>query len=317
MGIPSAAACGLLILASSLPGQSPGGADIDRRASKALAAARTAAERGRHQDAYGHLRLLRGDLSGSPAAEAAREEIEALWRVSAPEAIGGAAGLLGDAERRPDGTLRIVYDFTSRPGSFADFEDVPTMPDIRSTRLQSGVVSGTGAWCLRACFTGDVAIAVEGLPLTGDDFGLTLVDPDAESPRFVAGVFNNTFFGIKYDEGRSITRAHILILCGKGAESRARTNPSQILGESREPAIKRQEDVSIGLALSRQSLALSANSREFKASLSGPAQSFPRFRAGLHLHRSSFQPRRIEITGRLDPKWSAGEVARLREEAPR
>lgn len=296
---------------STAPAQSPAPPTNEVQAAKLLRDARSALSRDGFQASYESLRTLRRVHRHSTVFRESAEEIEKIWNQVAPRVLGPASQFLCDVAFEKDGRLTLTYDLMAWPEGFADFEDTPTIPDIKSTRVAGGSVSGTGGWCHRAIFTGDAAVTVEGTPEGDQDFGLVVVDATASPVRFLAAVANNSFFGVKYDETRRVTRGHLLIFCGEGAESLAKQNPSQILGEWQKPVVVRKESLTMGLSLRAHLAEFRIGTEVHKASTAGSSQTILRHRLGVGLRRATFRPTRVTITGKLDPIWAAEESKRI------
>jgi len=285
----------------------------ERRAAAALEEARKGVQGGRMKAAWEKLTALRRDYAKTRVVAGARDEIARLGLLAGVEVVGAAAGFRAQVEPGPKGAVRIVYDFADLAG-LEDFEPVFNLPDIHLVRRAIEFVSGTGAWCHRAVFHGDVRFEIEGEVLEAHDIGLVCVDPDAQDPRFLTGVLGNSYFGVKYDEERSISPGHILLFAGRGAESRARTNPSQILARKTEPPLVAGQVARMALSWKGTALRLGLlpTSLDLPGALTNQDQEMPRKRIGLHLWRSKFRPRRAVLEGVLDPEWSKGELERLR-----
>jgi hypothetical protein len=302
-----------LVLAVSLCGQAPAEKLKEAAARKLWKAAEDAHLKKKPDEVFAALRILRKDHSDSNLVLGLQKEIREMWTSVAPQVLGAAAAFLCDVELARDGTLTLTYDFKKQPGSVSDFEDTPTIPDIRTTNCAAGSVTGTGGWCHRATFTGDVACTIEGTPQGANDYGLVMTDVDASPVRFLTAMANNSFFGVKYDESRRVTRGHVVLFCGEGAESLAKRNPSQILGKWTTPDVKRMEPLTMGMQVRGSKIDFTLGKEKLSASTTGAAQTIQRFRVGLALHRSTFLPERVIIVGKLDPKWSADELQRLKE----
>jgi hypothetical protein len=309
--VVAATAAALAIVRRAGAEESPA---AERRAAAALEEARKGVAGGRMKAAWEKLAALQRDYAKTRVFGGAREEIARLRLAAGIEVVGAAAGFRAVVEPGGGkGALRIVYDFADL-AALEDFEPVFNLPDVHLVRRTIEFVSGTGAWCHRAVFQGDVRFEIEGEVLDPHDVGLVCVDPDAQDPRFLVGVLGNSYFGVKYDEERSISPGHILLFAGRGAESRARSNPSQIFARVTEPPLVAGQVVRMALSWKGTALRLGLlpTSLDLPGALTNKNQEMPRKRIGVHLWRSKLRPRRAVLEGVLDPDWSKAELERLR-----
>lgn len=302
---------GLLVPAAGAQGT--GGPPDERVAERLLEQARHAVASGKMRKAWNLITRLRGPLESTRTVSEAGAELERLRLLAGLEVVGAGAGLHGRVEPLEEGRLRLVYEAGRKPRLLEDFKAVPTVPDIRGLKRKDDRISGTGAFCHRAHFAGDLSIQVEGTPVGSHDFGLVVVDPDAEESRFLVGALNNTFFGVKYGKSRRVTPGHNLVFCGRGAESLARYKRTQILSRMEKPTVERGSSLRLSLSWRQERVQLAIGEASVHVRLAVPQQDMARKQAGIHLHRSSFRVQRVVLEGRLDPAWSRKEEKRLRD----
>lgn len=284
-------------------------------ASLELDKARRNFEKGRMKAAWESLMILRHSHRQTRVLATAKEEVARMRLLAGIEVVGAAASFEGIVEPKGSGKharLRITYDMTD-PNSAKDFETVQHLEDLYPIQVQGGTLRGTGGWCHRAVFRGDISMEIEGVAPSGRDVGIVCIDPDAKKTRFAIGVFGNTFFGVKYDETRTISSGHILLFAGRGAESLDTVSPSQLLAQSEKAPLNKNQSLRGLFEWKGRSLQLQLppTRLRLRAQLSGRTQEIRRKRIGMHVRRSRFQPRRVIIEGILDPKWAEQEISRI------
>jgi hypothetical protein len=295
----------------------PAGVDLEREVLEieSLVKAR------RFADAWKRGSALRPALEGAGVPAGLRARGDKAITAAGIEVAGPAAAFRGRVAFRERDVVEATYDFRVA-GWEPDFELVNLLPTAKFVDREAPLVEGTVALCHGAVWTEPFTVEFAGRAVNPKDFGPVLVDPDeAAAERFLTGFHNNAYFGIKYDADRAVTQGHILLLAGRGAVSRARSRPTQLLGRTVEPAIARGAEVTSSLTLAGTK---TGRRIEFRTA-TGPTsfatlgfdlaatQDFPRVRAGILVRESSFEVARVVLRGRLDPAWAREEVARLRE----
>jgi hypothetical protein len=277
---------------------------------------RALVEARRHADAWRRVDVLRAALNLPEATREQRREGDRLAIVAGLEVVGAAAGFYGVTTSSKPGVVETTYD-PSVAGWQEDFEIVRLLPAAAFATRKGAVVSGTGALCQRALWADDVRLEVEGRARGDHDFGPVLLDPDEQgAERFLTGFFNNTYFGVKYDEGRKISEGHLLLYAGRGSGSLAKAHPTQLLGAVVEPKIVRDDEVRCALSLRRTKAefvvgAYAKPGAKLTFDLVEGKQTFRRLQAGVLVRQSAFEISRITIRGKLDPQWADEEKARL------
>ena len=286
----------------------------EKRAVAAIEKARKVMERDDARKTWDALLALRDDHGSTKAYGVAREELDLARTAAGLDVIGVAAGFAARVEAKKE-RLTLTYDLTD-PAARRDFEPVHHLPDKDLLRRSGDEIFDTGAWCHVATFKGEPRIEVEGVILADHDFGLIFIDPDAEKSRFLLGALNNQFFGVMYGRGRSITRGHLTLIAGDGADSEDTLYPTQLFSETTKPTLTAGQTVRMALEYRGDSIRLRVlpTSLTLDGSFTSKAQRFTRFRVGIHLHRSRFKPQRIVIEGELDERWAKQAEAELREE---
>jgi hypothetical protein len=271
----------------------------------------------RYADAWKQGAGVRAELEapGVPADLAARGR--QLILAAGLETVGAAAGFKGDANPLDKGLVEVVYD-AKAPGWERDFELVELLPTAKKASRKGRILDGTGALCHTAMWADPVTVEITGRPSIPTDFGPVFVDPDeTETERFLTAFLNNQYFGIKYDADRTVTQGHVLLLAGRGAVSRAKVRPTQLLGRTALPAVAHGNDVVSSLSIAGTKvdslIRTSPTSVGSMSFLLEAAQVFPRIRPGILVRDSELEIGRIVLRGRLDPAWSRDATARLRE----
>jgi hypothetical protein len=236
--------------------------------------------------------------------------------------VGAAAGFVGQVELLDKGVIEVRYDFAGGPFE-RDFELSMFLPAAMQPEREKRIVRGTGAYCHRAAWAPDLRIELAGRPLVAQDFGPVIIDPDeTAAERFITGFHNNAYFGVKYDAERTVTSGHVLLLAGKGAQSRARTKPTQLFGRTDVPAIASRTEVTASLSVQGTVVTFTTGTSptatgRLTHELVPAAQTFPRAKAGILFRDSEFEIAAITLRGRLDPAWEREEIARLRASLPK
>jgi hypothetical protein len=271
----------------------------------------------RFADAWKSAAAVRAAVAAPGVPDDLRRRAHSLIVAAGLEVVGAAAGLKGTVAILERDLVEVAYDF-SAPGTEDDFDLVALLPAIKEPERRGRTLVGTGALGHRAIWTESLRIELTGRPLAPNDFGPLFFDPDEEgTERFLTGFHNNAYFGVKYDDDRSVTPGHVLLLAGRGAVSRARVRPTQLLGRSAIPTIARGAEVKCALSIQ-------AAHAEFRTGTSPTAtalltfdlapatQTFRRMRAGVLVRNSEFEIATVLLRGRLDPAWSREETDRLR-----
>jgi hypothetical protein len=281
----------------------------------------------RFADAWKGRAAVRAALDAPGVAADLRAEGSQLLLAAGLETVGAAAGFQGQVDEvqpPPDskekverGTVEVRYDFAAGPFE-GDFELLMLLPAAAQPEREKRTIRGAGAYLHRAVWAPDVRIDVAGRALVAQDFGPVIVDPDeTETERFLTGFHNNAYFGVKYDADRAVTAGHVLLLAGRGAQSRARTKPTQLLGRTALPAIPNRAEIKASLWVQGTTANFVTGTSptatgRLSFELAAATQTFPRARAGILIRDSELEIASIVLRGRLDPAWEREEIARLR-----
>jgi hypothetical protein len=305
----------LLLCAYGGVGQTPRNPAPESRpsnATDAVAELRSLVDAKKFAEAWERAAHARALARGETGTDALREETRKLTLKAGLPIVGAAAGFLGTTTAKKDGAIEIVYDLATTEWE-SDFLLEDVLPTTEFSTREGRVVRRTGAVLFRGVFKDDVRIDVEGVARANRDFGPVFFDPDEPGDaRFLVGFHRNAYFATKYDETRSVTPGHVLLMAGRGAESRAKSRPTQLLARSTTP------DVELGSVV-RCSLTLRGSTIEFQTGadpktackaafqLKTPSQAFPRVRPGFLLRSSEFEFVRITMTGKLDAAYEREE----------
>jgi hypothetical protein len=306
-------AVALVVLGSGLSGQDrpekvPPAASERVEELRRLVAARKFAEAWRLEAS------VREALEAPGVASGLRAEAEGLLRRAGLEAVGVIAAWRGRTSGTAKELVEVVYD-CERPGWDADFEIVPVLPTALGARRQGRTIEGTGGFLHRAIWQPELRIEITGRALAPHDHGPVFLDPDVafDEESFLVGFHDNRFFGVKYDETRSVSGGHVLVLAGRRAESRARAHRTQLLASRAVPVIELGREFVSSLALAKGRVTFTTGTTASAFTLVRETQVFERLRAGLLLRASAFEVRRIVLAGKLDPRWLEEETQRQRE----
>lgn len=284
------------------------GAREERDARRALDRIERAVRGGRWERAWP---LLARFEEGWAETEAANEEaswITAVRRHARVELFGGLGTLSAHLEPAGRGRTRLRFDFAQK-GVWRDFQTFAHLPDDRELVRIGRRLQGTGALILQVPFKGPIDVTLTAEAHRSRDLGLLLFDP-RERTRFLVAAANNTYFATKYDKDRKSVLGHVLVYCGRGAESLSERYPSQLLGSTTGTGTPKEMEVRLSIERSR--LVLVANGRTVSAALTSAEQRFPRAEIGVHLRRSDLTLRSLTIVGSPDPEWAKGREQKLR-----
>jgi hypothetical protein len=271
----------------------------------------------RFADAWKSRVAVRAAVDAPACPADLRAEAASLVLAAGLETVGGAAGFQGHVELGEKGILEVRYDFAAAPFE-GDFELLMALPAAAQPERDKRIVRGTGALCHRASWATELRIDLAGRPLIAQDFGPVFLDPDeTATERFLTGFHNNAYFGIKYEAERAVTAGHVLLLAGRGAVSRARTRPTQLLGRTGIPIIASRTEVRASLWIQGSTVHFVTGTSptatgRLTFDLAPATQTFQRTRPGVLFRNSELEIASITLRGRLDPAWERDEVARLR-----